>query len=426
MNAVWKKHPFRLLLYLEWILLAIAFLAVSLSWLYPPRHRFPLPNFGIVYSLGAIACLGVLGVMGLRLPFGSRSLRAIYIGLGFGLCWLAVSLGGRGEQVFPALLLVVVIRACLLFPWSGRIAVAGLSYAFFILLQLLSWLRISPLGIPLGRPLPPSIGKLPREDLRGLLLGLTVNSTLLFGLVLAFVLLLVGAVLAENRSREKLAVANRRLRQYALAIENQATLQERSRIAREIHDSVGHYLTAQSIQLENTEFFISQDPQKATYHLQKARQLGKEALQNVRIAVATLRNNPLKTRSLDSSLQQLMAEFKRNANIEIEADISLETPLSPEMSLVLYRIIQEALTNIAKHSRATRVSLILKETRQIVRLTIVDNGRGFDPRENTTGFGLQSMAERAEALNGNFKLTSRAQQGCQIEVEIPVLRMVEP
>jgi signal transduction histidine kinase len=425
MTVVWKKHPFRLLLYLEWVLLGIALLAVSSSWFPHHRHPFPLPSFSILFSLGAIISLIILGVIGLRLPFGSRLVQGLYIGLGFGLSWLTVLLAGRGERVFPALLLIVVIRACLLFPWSGRIVVAVLSYAFFILLQLLSWLRISPLGIPLGRPLPRLIRHLPSEELHSLLINLTINSALLFGFVLAFVMLLVGAVLAEHQSREKLTIANRRLRQYALTIENQATLQERSRIAREIHDSVGHYLTAQSIQLENTELFISKDSDKATYHLQKARQLGKEALQNVRIAVATLRNNPLKARSLDSSLKQLIAEFKRNNDIETEAEIDLATPLSADISLVLYRIIQEALTNISKHSQATSVCLRLKETEQIIQLTIDDNGRGFDPKANTTSFGLQSMRERTEALNGNFRLTSKPHQGCQIKVEIPLLGMVE-
>lgn len=421
MTVVWKKHSFRLLLYLEWALLGIALLAVLSSWFSPRYHSFPVPKLRILFSLGAITSLSILGIMGLRSPFDSRIVQGIYIALGFGLSWLTVLLAGRGMRVFPALLLIVVIRACLLFPWSGRIMVAVLSCASFILLQLLTWLRIDPLGIPMGRPLPRFPRHLPSAELRGWFIGLTINSALLFGFVLAFVLLLVGAVIAEHQSREKLAAANRRLRSLALTIENQATLQERSRIAREIHDSVGHYLTAQSIQLENTELFISQDTAKATYHLQKARQLGKEALQNVRNAVATLRNNPLKTRSLDSSLQQLITEFKRNNNIKMETEINLSTSLSAEMSLVLYRIIQEALTNISKHSQASLVRLKLKETAKMMQLTIDDNGVGFEPTANITGFGLQSMRERAEALNGSFRLASKPQQGCHIKVEIPLL-----
>ncbi|BAU64006.1 two-component sensor histidine kinase [Stanieria sp. NIES-3757] len=424
MNHEWKKHPFRLLLYLEWILLGIALLALLSFFL--ERHRLPFPvhNPRTIFPIGAIISIILLGIMGWRLPTGSRLVQGLYISLGFGLSWLAVLLGGRGDRVFPALLLIVVIRACLLFPWSGRIIVSVVSYLSFILLLVMSWLKISPLGVPLGRPLPRVIRYLPSEELQNLLLSLIINSALLFGLVLAFVLLLVGAVLAEHQSREKLAIANRRLRQYAVTVENQATLQERNRIAREIHDSVGHYLTAQSIQLENTALFLFQEPEKAANYLQKARQLGKEALQNVRNAVATLRNDPLKMRSLDSSLKQLITEFKRNTAIEVKSEINLSVELASEVALVLYRIIQEALTNISKHSQATLVHLRLTEQKQIIQLQIDDNGHGFNPTENTTGFGLQSMRERTEALNGNFWLASQPGQGCHIKVEIPLWRMV--
>ncbi|AFZ34123.1 integral membrane sensor signal transduction histidine kinase [Stanieria cyanosphaera PCC 7437] len=424
MNYEWKKHPFRLLLYLEWILLGIALVAGFSLFL--ERHRLPFPvhNPSTIFPIGATISIILLGVMGWRLPIGSRLVQGLYISFGFGLSWLAVLLGGRGDRVFPALLLIVVIRACLLFPWSGRIVVSVFSYLSFLLLQVMSWLKISPFGIPLGKPLPRVIRYLPSEELQNLLLSLIINSALLFGLVLAFVLLLVGAVLAENQSREKLAVANRRLRQYALTIENQATLQERNRIAREIHDSVGHYLTAQSIQLENTALFLFQEPQKAANHLQKARQLGKEALQNVRNAVATLRNDPLKTRSLSISLEQLITEFKRNTGIEVKSEINLSVGLASEVALVLYRIIQEALTNISKHSQATLVQLRLTEQKQMIQLQIEDNGQGFNPTDNTTGFGLQSMRERTEALNGNFCLASKLEQGCHIKVEIPLWRII--
>lgn len=169
---------------------------------------------------------------------------------------------------------------------------------------------INLFGISLNRPLPPILRRLPPNELRSVLFGFAFNSALLFGLVLAFILLLVGAVLAEHESKAKLVAANRRLRTYALQIENQATLQERNRIAREIHDSVGHYLTAQSIQLENTAVFLTKEPNKAANHLTKARQLGKEALANIRASVATLRTNPLQERSLYEILNQLISDFK--------------------------------------------------------------------------------------------------------------------
>ena len=414
-KLLWKKHPFRLLLYLEWVLLGIVLLVLLIPH---PHHRFYLSSQRTILHLGAILSIGMLGAMGLKLPYGSKLVQKLYIISAFGLSWIAVLLGGRGGRVFPTLLLIVVIRACLLFPWSGRIFVAIFSYTSFLFVQIISFLGIRPFGIPLGRPLPRLVHRLPSEELQNVLIGLTINSALWFGLVLTFVLLLVGAVLAEHESQTKLAIANHRLRQYALAIENQAILQERNRIAREIHDSVGHYLTAQSIQLENTALFLATDRKKAVYHLENARKLGKDALQNVRQSVATLRNHPLKGRSLQIAIEQLVEEFKRNSGISIAFSLNLSASPLIEVTTALYRIVQEALTNISKHSNATQVHLTLTEQNSHIYLYIKDNGKGFNPAENTTGFGLQGMRERTEALDGKFELISKPQQGCEIRVEI--------
>ena len=91
-----------------------------------------------------------------------------------------------------------------------------------------------------------------------------------------------------------------------------------------------------------------------------------------------------------------------------------------EVTTAVYRIVQEALTNITKHSQATMVELCLQETSGKIQLSVKDNGCGFNPTENTTGFGLQGMQERTEALNGNFRVISEYRKGCQIEVDIPL------
>jgi signal transduction histidine kinase len=322
-------------------------------------------------------------------------------------------------------LLIVVIRACLLFSWRGRIAIAVAAYVSFLSLEIMIWLRISPFGIPLGKPLPPPLRRLPPEELRGVIFGLTFNSVLLFGLVLTFVLLLVGAMLAEHQSRAKLTLANRRLRQYALQIGDRATLEERNRIAREIHDSVGHYLTAQSIQLENAALFLERDLQKAANHLHQARQLGKEALQNIRHSIATLRDRPLAATSLTEALDKLVTEFQMNTGIAISTELNLMADLAPEAKIAVYRIAQEALTNIAKHSQATQANLYLAEIANRIYLKVKDNGCGFNLVENTTGFGLQGMQERTAALGGKLEIFSQLGKGCEIRVEIPILGIVE-
>lgn len=418
MANIWQKHPFRLLLYLEWILLGIALIGAFGSLIPRPRHHWiNQPAWSTALGILGIA---ILGLMGLKLPQNAKFIQQIYILGGFILSWIITLSIRGGERIFAVLLLIVVIRSCLLFSWRSRIFAAFIAYVSFLSVQIMSLMRISPWGIPLGRPLPLPLRRLPSDELRRVVFGIAFNSALLFAFVLAFILLLVSAVLAEYKSRTQLVMANRRLREYALKIENQATLEERNRIAREIHDSVGHYLTAQSIQLENAAVFLEKDSIAAASYLAKARQLGREALKNIRASVAALRKNSLVERSLEESVKELIREFQSNLNIAIASEIDLISALPNEVNTALYRIIQEALTNIAKHSQAGEVKLSLKQTQTKIMLSIRDNGHGFERSNNTSGFGLRGMEERTTALNGKFALTSNLNRGCQIDIAIPL------
>lgn len=440
--AKWRpKHPWRLLLYLEWILLGIALFTIfGASILHPyPRHHWSFESMS--GNLLGIIALGLLGIMGLRIPHCPKVRQLVYLISSWGLSWAIALLARGGERIFPVLLLVVAIRACLLFDWGGRIAIAIVAYGSFITVQILSMFRISWFGIAWGKPLPPPLRRLPPEELRRVLWSFAFNSTLLYTFVLAFVLLLVGALIAEHDSRTKLVAAHRRLRAYALQVEHQATLQERNRIAREIHDSVGHYLTAQSIQLENTALFFERDSVKAAKHLAQARQLGKDALNNIRSSVAILRKNPLHQRSLKEEIEQLMVNFRASHNLterdgrvsrpypievlNFDCQLNVADSLSTEIQTSLFRIVQEGLTNIAKHSQATKVNLHLQQTKQEISLLLQDNGCGFNRDRNTTGFGLQGMQERVAALQGTITIDSEPDQGCSIYVVIPLSRNIE-
>ncbi|MBS0017058.1 MAG: sensor histidine kinase [Arthrospira sp. SH-MAG29] len=435
-----SSFPVPLLLYLEWVLLAIALLTAFSPLPYtqspggegyrvhrqihrPDRpeavtdhrpERSPYPDRpqnrhrrhyrSRRFPLGILVSIGSLGVMGLRLPERSRrpAIRWVYIACGFTFSWLAVIFGGRGVSFFSALLLVVVIRACLLFSWRGRIAVAIFAYGLFLLWV---FLRLRPLADNWADPI------------QGLVLTLTFNSSVLFGLVLLFILLLVGALLSEQESHQKLAEANQKLREYAMLIEDRAISQERNRIAREIHDSVGHNLTAQSIQLENVALFLAEDKQRAARHLEQARELGKEALKEVRASVRAWRSHPLK-QSFGQALSQLISEFEATTSVPVASNLQIGDTLPIDISIVLYRVIQEAFTNISKHAKATKVQLIISENSREFYLKIEDDGCGFNPGQNTTGFGLQGMGERLMAVGGHFSLNSSPGEGCKIEVKI--------
>jgi signal transduction histidine kinase len=416
----WIKHPFPLLLYLEWVLLGIALLTALPNPFRPRRHLLGLAQEGLgspPFLLGIFLCISAIGLLGLGLPHQKSHIQKIlFTALGFGLCWLSIFWGGFGGNSFPALLLIVMVRACLLFEWNGRLVTALLAFSSFVLRLLLGIQRFLDPEIPRPDRFPHHLAP---EQFQAAVFNLTLNSALLFALVLVFVLLMVGAILTERQSLDRLSLANDRLRRYALLIENQATLQERNRIAREIHDSVGHALTAQSIQLENVAVWLPENVDRAQEHLQKARGLGKEALQNVRQSVATMRQSPLQGHSFPEAIQKLMQEFERTTGTPATVQIQITQGLPTDIAIALYRIVQEAMTNIAKHSQATQVNLKLNETPQEVELMVEDNGQGFDPTQNTTGFGLQSMRERTEALGGLFYLNSQPGQGCRLHLNIP-------
>ncbi|WP_017744365.1 sensor histidine kinase [Scytonema hofmannii] len=417
-----KPHPFRLLLYLEWILLGIALL-VEFPLVEVPHPAFLPPHISSQDRLPLFLCIASFGIVGLWLPTAkSLIIKILYTGVEFGLIFLAIMMSSRFMGISPALALILVIRSCLLFKLSGRLLVAGLAFLSFVFTWLLPLRNMYVVRAPVPK-LPPVAAliqkSIPNEHFRTLIWHLVLNSGLMFGLVLVFVLLLINALLAERQSREKLAKAHQKLREYALRIEDQATLQERNRIAREIHDSLGHSLTAQSIQLENALVFLQSNLEKAKTFLLEAKQLGSNALKEVRMSVATLRCEPLYGKSLESALTVLLVDFQRRTGITPNCIFNLSQSLPAEVCTASYRIIQEALTNTAKHSNATHVKINIQVTVNLLSLEISDNGKGFNPHQNTTGFGLQGMRERTLALGGQFHIDSKPGEGCCITALLP-------
>ena len=403
-----SNHPFPLFLYLEWILLSISML-MECRLIHIPRSPLialkPTLNPILLFSIFII-----IGVMGLRLPGPKILAKVMYIFGGLFLLLIANFGLGRGISFAPPLLLILVIRGCLVFKIHGRLLVAGLSWIFFIFT-----LR---LNIPFH--VQNQLKFINTEELKKTVFDLQLTASILFSFILLFVLLLVNAVVCERQSRQKLVLAHDKLRQYALRIEDQATLQERSRIAREIHDSIGHSLTAQSIQLENALLFIDLNIDKTKSFLVQAKKMGANALKEVRFSVSALRSDPLKGKSLEFAVEYLFQKFESRLQIKPKFDLQISHTLSPEINLAVYRIIQEALTNIFKHSGASQVTIEIKTIENSLYLLIQDNGVGFHPNQNTTGFGLQSMRDRADALGGNFYINSEPEQGCSIIVFLPL------
>ncbi|MBF2027426.1 MAG: response regulator [Oscillatoriales cyanobacterium C42_A2020_001] len=233
------------------------------------------------------------------------------------------------------------------------------------------------------------------------------------------VLVRVENQLKIRRLQVKLQQALEQERELNQRIEELATLEERNRIARDIHDSLGHALVALNIQMETALALWKDNPDKAYEFLVEAKQLGSNALQATRVSVSGLRADPLQGQLLEDAIAQLTQEFCRTTGVQPNCRIQLTSPLSNKISTVLYRIVQEGLTNISKHANATVVDIDIHPTETGLSLTIQDNGNGFQVDANRTGFGLQGMNERVVALAGELNITSQPGSGCCITATLP-------
>ena len=211
------------------------------------------------------------------------------------------------------------------------------------------------------------------------------------------------------------------IRRLQMQIETMAIVEERNRIARDIHDSLGHVLVALNLQIETAMAMWNEHPDKAYPFLVKAKQLGSEALQAVRQSVSAMREDPLQGKGLSDAIANLIQAFHQTTGIQPNTQIHLSGTLSHAVNIALYRIVQEGLTNICKYAAATAVQLQIESNPAGIFLTLQDNGKGFNSDRIRSGYGLQGMQERVAALGGSLEIVSQPGQGCNINAYFPVM-----
>jgi signal transduction histidine kinase len=241
---------------------------------------------------------------------------------------------------------------------------------------------------------------------------------LIYGTGIVFVVVFTRVAASEREARTALAEANQLLRDHAVQVEELATTKERNRLAREIHDSLGHYLTVVNVQIGAAQAILELDRQRALDHLSNAQALTQEGLAEVRHSVAALRASPIESRPLPEALAKL-AEQWTAAGLRAKLVVAGTTrPLTPQANLTLYRAAQEALTNVGKHAHASSVELNLDyRDERLIRLRIQDDGLGSANSEG--GFGLLGVRERVQLLNGAVHVRGAAGEGFSLEVELP-------
>jgi len=246
-----------------------------------------------------------------------------------------------------------------------------------------------------------------------------VAVALAYGTGIVFVVVFTRIAASERAARAELGDANKQLREHAAQVEELATTKERNRLAREIHDGLGHYLTVVNVQIGAARAIMDRDQLRALDHLSKAQSLTQEGLSEVRRSVAALRASTVEGSPLPEALSQLAAQWNTTTTqIKFEI-VGNPMSLTPQFELTLYRAAQEALTNVGKHAVASHVNLTLDyDGSKSVRLKVEDDGVGA--QHYNDGFGLLGVRERAQLLGGEVRIDTGSGKGFTLEVSLPL------
>lgn len=340
------------------------------------------PSGGIAFPLAGalVVLLGTLGFAAIERR-GGRLLTATYFALQLVLgavIFQQSTLGGT------FLLLVVVAQSVRVLP---RWATVLMGVALPLLHVGMSWLE-----------------------------ALREGATFLVALV--FLVALTQAMENAEQARAELDAANRQLRDYAAQSEELATARERNRIAREIHDGLGHYLTTVHMQIQAARSILAIDQARADQTLAKAQQLAHEALGDVRRSVSTLRATPAERLSLSAALAELAGTAQETGLATSLTVVGEARPVGPQEEQALYRAAQEGLTNARKHADAATVALTLDFGQPgRVRLQMADDGRGATNTDG--GFGLVGLRERVQLVGGSLTVETAPGDGFVLTVEVP-------
>jgi signal transduction histidine kinase len=221
---------------------------------------------------------------------------------------------------------------------------------------------------------------------------------------------------ADHERKEREQLRTRLLEQVITAQE-----EERKRIARELHDETGQALTSLMVRLQTMNQQCPVPELKP--QMEEVRQLIAQTLDDVHNLAVELRPSVLDDLGLEAALQRYIQDYRRRFRLEIDlVAVGLDERLPPAAETTLYRIVQEGLTNIARHAQARTASILLERRNGRVRVIIEDDGQGFALQQvaGSGRLGLYGMRERAELLDGTFTIESKPGQGTSIFVEVPL------
>ena len=254
---------------------------------------------------------------------------------------------------------------------------------------------------------------------------LVSQNTLLFVL---FMILLFTGQRRENlriqRLNQQLGEANAQLRDYAVKLERMTEIRERNRLAREIHDTLGHTLTGIIMGADAVLALFGPAPEEARKRVQVIAQSARDGLNDVRRSIKALRPDALEKASIEEALETLVSNFHLTTSAEIRYEqLAGPLALASDEEDALYRVVQESMTNAVRHGHATEIHVRLTRQEELLTVEIRDNGLGGG-EEIQEGFGLRHMRERLGLLGGSLTWGNRAeedgQRGFYLVASLPV------
>ncbi len=251
-------------------------------------------------------------------------------------------------------------------------------------------------------------------------------------LLAGFIAIIREAEVAREESQKQqaeLQSAHRQLQTYTARAEELAVLQERNRLARELHDSVTQSLYSLTLlALAGQRMIQAQDLEQIAENQARLGEIAQQALQEMRLLVYELRPLALESEGLIGALEQRLEAVERRAGIQARVLAEGEVELAPELEEELYGIAQEALNNALKHARASQVELSVRVAEESVILEVADDGQGFDLADlhDTGGLGLISMQERADKIGGQLAIHSAPGEGTRVTTTVPLTGRENP
>src|SRR5581483_2977557 len=316
--------------------------------------------------------------------------------------------------------LVFSVGISLFVGWRSALTVSIVAFTLFAFQGLLIW--------------PPSGDALLSIISQALLLFSTTGFLMLFQR-------LMGERFERNRLVEQLAQRNneleeahRQLAQSVVREQELAVLRERTRLAREMHDTIGHALVLISVKLEAAQRLRTRDPERCDQELESTKQIARETMTALRASIADLRSPTLEHAHINHALSLSARELAQRTNLSVTYTLQADIDLLPaSVEETLWKVSQEAFTNIEKHAHASHVQISISLEDEKLVMRIHDDGIGLPPALNQPDkdgspvysspgghYGLRGMRERVEAIGGRLTLQSSKEQGTTIEVELPL------